>query len=146
MSFRKKKEGSIISADLEEKDVKIYYIYKTVMEDELDEELLYKKAYSYIAENEEYDVVCFRDNMWFGISELCKTCVYIDFDDDQNLDFTSIYKFLDKRRWKLKSAFSFLENNYSKIILTSTRPPNSFFQDNRKWQAIVKTFTVVSLD
>lgn len=146
MSFRKKQEGSTISMDTEEKTVTINYIYKPVMEDEIDEEILYKKAYSYLSENEEYDVVCFRDNIWFGISEKCHSCIYIDFDEDQGLDATSAYKFVDKKKWKLKAAFSFVENNYNKIIITSTKSPDSFFSENKRWQTIIKSFNVIKLD
>ena len=146
MSFRKKKEICTLPMDVEEKTVKVYYIYKTVMEDEIDEELLYKKAFSYIDENEEYDTICFRDNIWFGISQNCLTCIYIDFDEEQGMDPTSAYKLVDSRIWRLNTGFTFRDNNYKKIIITSTKSPESMFTDNKRWQNILKSFDVIKLD
>lgn len=145
MSFRKKNEQSILPTDSKEKAVSVIYIYKLNIEDEMDQQELMTEAFSYINENEEYDIVCFKNDIWFGISTRCFTCIYIGFDKEDFANETDAVKFVDTKRWKLNAGFMYLDNVYNKIIITSSAAPEGLFQ-NRRWGEKIKTFKTVKLN
>ena len=145
MSFRKKNEQSILPTDSKDKTVSVIYIYKLNIEDEMDQQELMTEAFSYINENEEYDIVCFKNDIWFGISTRCFTCIYIGFDKEDFANETDAVKFVDTKRWKLNAGFMYLDNVYNKIIITSSAAPEGLFQ-NRRWGEKIKTFKTVKLN
>jgi len=141
MSFKKVVDTCTIPCNVSNKDVNVFYFYKTVIEDDMDEEVLFSEAFNKIDSNESFDVIKFIGNIWFGISINCTTCIYIDFNDDE-IDVTNAIKFFDKKHWKLNAGFMYLDNNYTKIIVTSSKPPNSFFLNSVKWQNTCKCFKI----
>ena len=144
MSFIKKSENMIFSSDNNEKNVIIYYIYKSDLEDELDEKELYKCAISKINENETFDVICHKCDIWFGVSDKCFTCIYIDFNDE-DINLLNALQFIDNKKWKFNCGFYYLENVYNKIIITSTKDPNTLFQNSNKWKNKIKQFQIIKL-
>ena len=145
MSFKKKSDCSILPSDVNEKTVSVIYIYKKDVEDELDQQELFSKAFSFVNENEDYDVLCFRNDIWFGVSTKCFTCIYIDFQQDDFQNPLDAIKFIDNRKWKLNAGFIMLENVYNKIIITSTAPPTEIFKSSKKWQEKQKSFKIINL-
>lgn len=146
MSFKKKNDQSILPTDYNEKTVNVIYIYKTEIEDEMDQQELLSCAFSYISENEDYDVVCFKNDIWFGVSTKCFACIYIGFDQEDFQTPSDAIKFVDKRRWKLNVGFMMLDNVYNKIIITSNAAPETLFTKSKKWQDKVKLFKTVELN
>lgn len=145
MSFRKKNDQCILPRDSTEKTVNVIYVYKPNIEDEMDQQELMTEAFSYINDNEEYDIVCFKNDIWFGISTRCFTCIYIGFDKEDFANETDAVKFVDTKKWKLNAGFMYLDNVYNKIIITSSAAPEGIFQ-NRRWGEKVKTFKTVKLN
>ena len=146
MSFSKRQVEMTISAARKIRDVSVTYITKSIVDDEIDEEILYTEALSQLGEGENYDVVCFRDGMWFGVTGVCSSCVYVDFNDEEGLDAVNAYKFVDTRCWLLKTGFSLKENPYIKIVITSTKSPESLFDNDRRWLSVIGRFKVVTLE
>ena len=145
MSFRKKNDQCILPSDSTEKTVTVIYVYKPDIEDEMDQQELFTCAFSYINENEEYDVVCFKNDIWFGISTQCFTCIYIGFEKEDFSNETDAVKFVDTKKWKLNAGFMYLDNVYNKIIITSSASPEGLFK-NRRWGEKIKTFKTVKLN
>lgn len=144
MSF-KKKEDNILISSCELKEVSIIYIYKNNINDELDEELLFSEAIKKINDNEYFDIIHFIGNIWFGISNKCSTCIYIDFDEN-DIDINNCIKLLDSKKWKLNAGFINIINNYNKIIITSSKSPELFYKENKKWKELIKNFKIIKLD
>lgn len=144
MTFKKKSDSSYLPLDTNEKIVSVYYIYKTDIEDELDEKELFTKAFSLINENEDYDVICFKTNMWFGVTNKCFTCIYIDFNEE-DVDITNAIKLVDNKKWKINVGFMFLDNVYNKIIITSSKDPNSLYTTSKKWKSKTASFKIIKL-
>lgn len=145
MSFKKKNDQCILPSDSTEKTVTVIYVYKPDIEDEMDQQELFTCAFSYINENEEYDVVCFKNDIWFGISTRCFTCIYIGFDKEDFANETDAVKFVDTKKWKLNAGFMYLDNVYNKIIITSSASPEGLFK-NRRWGEKIKIFKTVKLN
>lgn len=144
MTFKKKSDSSYLPLDTNEKIVNVIYIYKTDIEDELDEKELFSKAFSLINENEDYDVICFKTNMWFGVTNKCFTCIYIDFNEE-DVDITNAIKLVDNKKWKINVGFMFLDNVYNKIIITSSKDPNNLYTTSKKWKSKVNSFKIIKL-
>lgn len=144
MSFKKRVDNNIIPDTRIEKDNIIYYIYKNDIEDDLDEQLLFSEAFNKINENEEFNIIKYIGNIWYGISSNCNTCIYIDLNDD-DIDIQNIIKLVDKKKWKLNAGFMYLDNNYNKIIITSTKSPSELFPKSNKWKNIINNFKIQQL-
>lgn len=142
MAYKKTSDLLMIPNLVDTKVVNIIFVYKEDIEDELDEQILYSNALKYIQENEEYDVICYRNDIWFGITNRCFTCVYVDFNDD-DIDVKTAIRFVDNRKWKLNAGFMKLENVYTKIIITGMKSPESLFKSNKRWNEKIKSFNVV---
>lgn len=146
MAFVRKSDLITIPTSKDDKDVKVIYIYKETIDDELDQQVLFSTALSYVMEKEDYDVICYRDDIWFGLTSSCKTCIYIGLDSTDFPNPLQLLRFIDKKIWKLSSGFMNMENIYTKIIITSISPPEDIFKTNKKWLEKVKTFEVIKLD
>lgn len=147
MNFVKKVSSNSNVADLRNKELTVYYFYKTVIEDTLDEEILLARALKEINNGEEFNIIKYMGSIWFGVSSQCSTCIYIDLDDDQDLiDVTTILKFIDTKVWKLNAGYMFIDNNYTKIIITSSKPPSELFTKSKKWKSASSSFKVENLD
>ena len=144
MNYKKKQENTIVLSSNNEKDNVVIYIYKENIDDEMDEEILFSEAYNKLNENEEFNIVKYVENIWFGVNPNCSTCIYIDFNDEE-IDVKNAIKLVDNKRWKLKSGYMYIENNYTKIIITSTKEPTSIFPKNQKWIDLTKNFKIQKL-
>lgn len=144
MNYKKKAENTIILNGNSEKDNIVIYIYKEDIEDEMDEEILFSEAFNKLNDNEEFNIIKYTENIWFGINPNCSTCIYIDFNDEE-IDVKNAIKLVDSKRWKLKAGFMYVENNYSKIIITSSKSPSSMFVKNNKWSELTKNFKIHQL-
>lgn len=146
MSFRKRSDQTLLPTDYSDKTTTVIFIYKTDVEDDMDQQQLLSCALSYISENEEYDVICYRNDMWFGVTSKCLACIYIGFDQDDFQSVSDAIKLVDTKKWKLNVGFMMLENVYTKIIITALVPPESLFTKSKKWQDKVKTFKVIKVN
>lgn len=144
MNFRKKAENSFLISNNNEKENMIIYIYKDNVDDEMEEQILFSEAYNKLNDNEEFNIIKYTENIWFGINPNCSTCIYIDFDDNE-IDLQNAIKLVDNKKWKLNSGFTFLENNYNKIIITSSKSPSSLFVKSKKWSELSKNFKTYQL-
>ena len=80
MSFKKVVDSCVIPCNTVDKDINIFYFYKTDIEDEIDEQVLFSEAFNKVDTGEMFDIIKFIGNIWFGISSNCTTCIYIDFN------------------------------------------------------------------
>ena len=142
--YKKKIENNVILKSNEEKDNIIIYIYKDDISDEMDEEILFSEAYNKLNNNEDFNVIKYTENIWFGVNPDCSTCIYIDFDDSE-IDVKNAIRLVDKKKWMLRNGFMYIENNYTKIIITSSKPPSSMFTKNKHWNELIKTFKVYQI-
>lgn len=142
MNFVKKKTLSNNLSSAKQKQVKVLYFYKTDIEDVMDQDILLARALDEIEDNEDFNVIRFVDSIWFGISDSCKTCIYPGLEEDQSDDPTVFVKLVDSRTWKLNTGYMLIDNNYTKIIITSSKPPSELFVSCKKWSTVSKTFIV----
>lgn len=147
MNFTKKNSSNCNIPDFKNKELTVYYFYKTVIEDTLDEELLLARALKEVKDNEEFNIIKYIGTIWFGVSSQCSTCIYIDLDEEQDfIDVTTMLKFIDTRIWKLNAGYMYIDNNYTKIIITSNKPPSQLFTSSKKWKTASSSFKVECLD
>lgn len=147
MNFVKKKASNSGVGSRQTKSVTVYYFYKTDIDDKMDEEILLARALDAINENEEFNIIKYIGFIWFGISAQCSTCIYLGLeDDDPSLDASTFLKLIDSHMWKLNAGYMYIENNYTKIIITGCKPPDQLFTSSSKWKAALKNFKIEKVD